>query len=249
MGLSATGTVLVLLLWFLSTETLGIVPTVIFPSPVTVWEIFNRIDQVIFDNLRPTLQAGLLGFLIALVLSTATAVVITMNERLEETLMPFLVGGNSIPRVAIAPLIIFYIDVLTFANLIIAAWIAFFPMFVNIAEGLDSVEDEQLQFFSLVGAGTWQQYRYLRFPNALPYVFDAMKIGTISAMVGAVVGEFVASKKGIGYLALLGLQGNNLPLAFAIVIVTGAITTVLLFVIYLMEARLMFWEETSIFTD
>lgn len=242
------GVVIVGLLWLVTTEVLSLISPTVLPSPIEVYEEFNRIQDLIMDHLWITLKAGVLGFLIATVLAMATSVVVTIDESLRNTVMPFLIGGNTIPRIAVAPLIIFYVDVTSVASTIIAAWVAFFPMLVNIIEGLESTNEDELDFFSMAGASTWQTYQYLRFPNAMPYIFDAMKMGIITAMVGAIVGEFVASSEGLGYLALLGLQDSNVALALAIVFIVGLATTVFIYVIYMMEARLMFWKDTSIFT-
>lgn len=236
-------------LWYLVTEVLELFPGSVLPSPVAVMDIFMRVSDPIIQNLVPTVRAGLLGFVVALVTATALAVVVSISDRIREAIMPFVVGGNTMPRVAVAPLIVFYVDVLSLANLIIAAWIAFFPMFINITEGLEHVDEDRLRFFALVDATTWQRYRHLRFPTALPFVFDALKIGIIAALVGAVVGEFVAATEGIGYLALISLQNNNVPLAMAVVFAVGGVSTVLLFAIYVLEDRLMFWEDASIFTE
>lgn len=237
------------LVWLVGTEMLGLIGPSVLPSPLAVYAEFTRIQELILDHLWITLKAGLLGFVIAMVLGTVTSIAVTVDEGVRNTLMPFLIGGNTVPRVAIAPLIIFYIDVTSLASMIIAAWVAFFPILINVVEGLESTDEDELDFFSMIGASTWQEYRYLRFPNALPYIFDAMKIGLITAMVGAIVGEFVASTEGLGYLALLGLQDANVTLALAIVFVVGIVTTTLMYVIYLMEAKLMFWKDADIFTE
>jgi len=236
-------------LWFLVTEVVKLFPSSVLPSPVAVYDVFLRVYDPILTNLVPTVRSGLLGFLIALVLALALAVVVTVSDSIRSAIMPFVVGGNTMPRVAVAPLIVFYVDDLVVSNVLIAAWIAFFPMFVNITEGLEYAGEDRIQFFRLLGASTYQEYRYLRFPSALPYIFDALKIGIIAALVGAVVGEFVAATEGIGNLALVSLQNNAVPLAMAVVFSVGVVSTIFLFVIYVLEDRLMFWEDASIFTE
>lgn len=248
-GLSVGGLLVIVGCWFFVTEIIQPYSEIVLLSPLTVYENFVRVHEIVFRNLWPTLRAGLLGFLWAFAFALIVGTVMTTNQRVRTTFMPYIVGGNTVPRIAVAPLILFYIDVVEVANLVIAAWIAFFPMLINVMEGLEDVQSEEALFFSMLGASTLQRYRYLNFPNALPYIFDAMKIGMIGAMVGAIVGEFVAAQQGLGYLALLALTDGNTPLALTVVFVMGVITTVLLFVIYLIEAKLMFWEETSIFTQ
>lgn len=246
--LPVLGVVSIAAVWFAITDVLDLTTSTILPSPIRVYEHFMDVYPIIFENLVFTLRAGLLGFLGAIVLATLVAILVNVSERARVTLMPYLVAGNTIPRIAIAPLIIFYVDVYAYANLIIAAWVAFFPIFLNIRDGLRNVDEDRLMYFDFMGATTLQTYRYLRFPSAVPYVFDAMKIGIVAALVGAVVGEFVASSEGIGYLALLGLMRNNVPLALAIIFVVGLITTALVYLVYLAEERLVFWKDANLFT-
>ena len=243
------GVVLVGAVWLATTDILGLLGPTVLPSPTKVYNEFIRIHGLILDHFWITLRAGLVGFILAIFLALGTGILVTLNQGIRDTLMPLLIGGNTVPRVAIAPLIIFYIDVTVFASTLIAAWVAYFPVLINIIEGLESSKEDELDFLSMVGATTWQEYRYLRFPNALPYIFDALKIGIITAMVGAIVGEFVASSEGLGYLALLGLQDSNVALALAIVFILGISTTLFIYLIYLLEARLMFWKDTSIFSE
>lgn len=248
-GLPLLGVVLVAGVWLVATDVLSLFGPTVLPSPITVVEEFLRIQDLILDHVWITFRAGLLGFLLAIGLAVVTGMLVTLNQRVRDTLMPILVGGNTIPRVAVAPLIIFYIDVTTFASLLIAAWVAYFPILINVIEGLESTSEDELDFLSVVGASTWQEYRFLRVPNALPYIFDGLKIGIITAMVGAIVGEFVASSEGVGYLALLGLQDSNVALTLALVFLIGIATTLIIYVIYLLEARLMFWQDTSLFSE
>lgn len=248
LSLSIFGLILLIGLWSLLTSVLEVLPSVVLPSPLEVLQIMIDIREVILRNLWPTLLAGFLGFVIALGLGVVFAIAVNENDRLRKTLMPYLIGGNMIPRVAVAPLIIFYVDVQPNANVIIAAWIAFFPMFLNIKEGLKDVDDDQLMFFDLLGSSTLYEYRYLRFPTALPYIFDAMKLGIITAYVGAVIGEFVASDQGMGYLTLLAMINSNVPLAMASVLVIGFATTVFIYVIFVVQDRVMFWEDAGMFS-
>lgn len=243
------GVVLVGGVWLAATEVLGLFGPTVLPSPIEVYDEFVRIQDLVLDHVWITFRAGLLGFILAITLASMTGVLVTLNQRIRNTLMPLLVAGNTIPRVAVAPLILFYIDVTSLASILIAAWVAYFPVLINVIEGLESTKEDELDFLSLVGATTWQEYRYLRFPNALPYIFDGLKIGVITAMVGAIVGEFVASSEGVGYLALLGLQDSNVALTLSLVFLIGIATTLLIYIIYLLEAKLMFWRDTSIFSE
>lgn len=246
-ALSALGVVLFLVGWQLATGILEIIPDYILPSPIGVATSFIDLRELILENLWPTLFAGLLGFAIAVGLAIAVAVPLIVFDGARRALMPVIVGTNSVPRVTLAPLIIFYVGIGTYANLLIATWIAFFPIFINTIDGLDSIPEETENLLTVIDASTWQEFRYVRFYHALPNIFDGMKVGISLAMIGAIVGEFVAGQQGLGYLALFGLRALNLDMVIAVVLILGLITTTLIFVLYLCQDRLVFWRDASFF--
>lgn len=246
--LTLAGIVLALSVWHLSTDTFALVSETKFPAPSTVYHEFTGKQTLIIDNTWPTITAGFIGFGLAVVTAVLSAIVLSLNKRVENALMPLVVGANSVPRVTLAPLIIFYLGSGVAANYMIAAWVAFFPMFLNAMESLGQMSDEHRDLCDLYRASTWQEYRYFRVPNALPQIFDGMKMAIILAMIGAVVGEFVATTEGLGYLSTLALRNANMGLAFAIVGVLGLISTVAIFVIYQVQDKLIFWEDSSFFT-
>lgn len=249
LGLSAFGVVFFVTTWELLTASFGVIPSYIFPSVSGVVETFLDQRSLILDNLWFTLRAGLLGFLIALSLSIVVAVPLVISDEAKNALMPIIVGTNTVPRVTLAPLLLFYIDITTYANIMIAAWVAFFPMFVNTSDGLGSLPDETENLLNVVGASTWQEFRYARFPNALPNIFDGMKVGISLSIIGAIVGEFVARDRGLGFLAFLGLRYLDLELVLASIIVLGLFTTVMIFGMYLLQDRIVFWQEASFFAS
>lgn len=247
-SLSILGISLLLATWELTAGVLNLIPDYVLAPPSEVIITFFDLQDLIFENLWPTLTAGLLGFCIAVVLSIVIAVPLVVFDDLRTALMPVIVGTNSVPRITLAPLIIFYVGIGTYSNLMIATWIAFFPIFINTIDGLDSIPDETENLMNVIGATTWQEFRYIRFFNALPSIFDGMKVGLSLAMIGAVVGEFVAGQQGIGFLALFGLRALNLDMVIAVVLLLGMTTTTLIFTMYLLQDRIVFWREASFFT-
>lgn len=248
LGLSVLGVAIFLSLWELATSYLGIIPPYVFPSVSGILSTFLEQQELIVDNLWFTLRAGLLGFAIAVALAILVAAPLVVNDGARRALMPIIVGSNTVPRVTLAPLILFYIDVTTYANILIAAWIAFFPMFINTMDGLRSLSEESEMLLRGLGASTWQELRYARFPNSLPYLFDGMKIGISLAIIGAIVGEFVARDQGLGFLAFLGLRHLDLELVLASVLILGLFTTTAIFVLYLLQDKLVFWQEATLFS-
>lgn len=247
--LTVGGIVLALSFWHLTTETFGLVSETKFPAPMSVYSEFTGNQELIIENTWPTITAGFIGFGLAVVAAVLSAIFLSLNKRVENALMPIVVGANSVPRVTLAPLIIFYLGAGVAANYMIAAWVAFFPMFLNAMESLGEMSEEHQDICELYKASTWQEYRYIRIPNALPQIFDGMKMAIILAMIGAVVGEFVATTEGLGYLSTLALRNANMGLAFAIVGILGFISTLAIFAIYQVQNKLIFWEDSSFFTS
>lgn len=247
-SISIIGIVIFFSVWELVTTYLEWFHPTILPAPTGVLSEFQRVQEIILRNTPETIMAAGLGFIIAVSLAIIIAILFTLNDTVERALMPFVVGGNSIPRVALAPLFVFYLGEGITALYLLAAWIAFFPMFINAFDGFARIDVDQRKMLSLYNASTWQEYRYVRIPNGLPRVFDGMKISIILAMIGAIVGEFVIVGGGLGNLALIAMNSFNTSLVFATVIVAGLISTIAIFVVYLIQVRVVFWEDVNFFT-
>jgi len=247
---SVVGSALVLTGWYVATDLTGAIDDLVFPGPTSVFENLQQFQSIVISNLLPTVQSAAIGFLIAVVASILLAVALLYDSTIREGLMPILVGTNSVPRVTLAPLIIFYIGG-TPARYIIAAWVAFFPIFLSVVDGLEQIEEDEQNLLRSLNTTYRQELRYFRLPNALPLIFDGLKTGIVFATVGAVVGEFVGAGAGdgIGYLALAALQATNLSLAFSIVGVMGVISALAFFVLLVVQDRVIHWQETSIFPE
>jgi NitT/TauT family transport system permease protein len=222
-----------------------------FPPVSVVVNELARIWPVIVMMLPNTLQAALAGYLIALVLSIAVAMPLVANERLLNALMPFIVGTNTVPRIAMTPLVIYWVSFVTLSGVyltsyVMAVWVAFFPMLIAALDGFRDVDEATENMLDVYGATTWQEFKYVRFVKGLPFIFDGMKIGFILAMIGAVVGEFVSANPGIGSLASSAIGRTSISRAFAIVLVLGFISTGIVFLIYLVESRVIFWRDSSL---
>lgn len=239
------GSVATVAVWYLVTEILGLFHSAVLPSPVQVLETYFGAEELILSSLYITLFAALIGFVLAVSLGVALAVIMVYDDRLYAALYPILVGGNSVPRIAMAPIIIFYVDIELTAKYIIAAWVAFFPMFVNTIEGLGDIDEDFDDLLATFEATTWQELRIVRIPNALPFIFDGLKLAAVLAIIGAVVTEFIIGSSGMGYLVMTAMQTVNMDLAFAVVLITGFISTALFFGLFAVQDRLVHWKETS----
>lgn len=252
-ALSGLGVVLLLVFWQGITILFDLNPQY-FPSPVDVIRALQEIWPVILDALPNTLAAAGVGYLISLALSILVAMVLVANERLLKTLMPFVIGVNTVPRIALTPLVIYWVSFISIsatflANYIMAVWVAFFPMLIAALDGFRNIDEATENMLEMYGATTWQEFKFVRLRKGLPFIFDGMKTGFILAMIGTVVGEFVSGTFGIGSMASSVIGQIAIGRAIAIVLVLGFISAFVVFVIFQIESRLIFWRESSIMGD
>ncbi|MDS0222344.1 ABC transporter permease [Haloarcula sp. S1AR25-5A] len=249
-ALSGLGLVLLIAFWEAVTTVLSLNPKY-FPGPMGVVNELIRIWPAIVAALPNTLSAALVGFLLALALSIVIAIPLVASDRLLNALMPFVIGTNTVPRIAMTPLVIYWVSfysvsMLYLANYVMAVWVAFFPMLIAAIDGFRSIDEDTENMLEVYGATTWQEFKYVRFKNGLPFIFDGMKIGFVLAMIGAVVGEFVSGTFGIGSQAASAIGRTSIARAFAIVLVLGLISTGVVLIVYLIESKMIFWRESSI---
>jgi NitT/TauT family transport system permease protein len=167
------------------------------------------------EHLLATLEVALLGYALAIAIALPLAVGITRSPLLARTVMPWLVVIQSTPIVAIAPIIVVTLGAGTLPRVVITTLIAFFPLVISTATGLAAVPPELIELSRSLRASRTREYTQIRLPYAVPYIFSALKVAITLAVVGAVVAEFVAAEKGLGYLILYATSSFKVPVAFA----------------------------------
>src|SRR2546421_10836815 len=203
--------------WYLFVK-LGDVPKFVMPSPV---QTLNALLQPNYDwwrNIAVTGTEIFAGYFLALVVGVALALVFTWSKTLEAFFMPLLVSLNMIPKVALGPLIIVWFKYGIFPNTMMAFSICVFPILLTTARGLREIEPELLDLVRSLKGSRWQVFTKIQLPGALPYIFSGMKVGAILAVAGAIVGEFLGSDKGLGYLMLQVQVTLDTPAMFMAVV-------------------------------
>ena len=224
--------------WYLFVK-LGNVPRFVMPSPQ---DTLNALLQPNYDwwrNIAVTGTEIFAGYFLALVVGVALALVFTWSKALESFFMPLLVTLNMIPKVALGPLIIVWFKYGVFPNSIMAFSICVFPILLTTARGLREVEPELLDLVRSLKGSRWQLFFKIQLPGALPYIFSGMKVGAILAVAGAVVGEFLGSDKGLGYLMLQVQVTLDTPAMFMAVIMITLIGMALYGLVLLLERLLV----------
>jgi len=179
---------------------LGNVQDFVMPSPWATVQALVVPNYRWAENVIATASEIFAGYFLAVVVGIALAVLFSWFRVLEMLLMPLLVSLNMIPKVALAPLFLVWFRYGIVPNMLIAFSIAFFPIVLTTARGLREVEPELIDLVRTVRASRWQIFVKIQLPGALPYIFAGAKVGAILAVAGAIVGEFLGSERGLGYL-------------------------------------------------
>ncbi len=224
--------------WYLFV-TLGDVPRFVMPSPQDTLQALLSPNYDWWGNARVTATEIFGGYLLALVVGVLLALVFTWSKTLEALILPLLVTLNMIPKVALGPLIIVWFKYGVFPNTIMAFSIAVFPILLTTARGLREIEPDLLDLVRSLRGSRWQLFTKIQLPSALPYVFSGMKVAAILAVAGAVVGEFLGSDRGLGYLMLQVQVTLDTPAMFMAVILITLIGMLLYGLVLLLEHLLV----------
>ena len=227
-----------LLVWYLFVK-LGNVPKFVMPSPVETANALLAPNYDWWKNSLVTATEIFAGYFLALVVGVLLALVFTWSKTMEAFFMPLLVSLNMIPKVALGPLIIVWFKYGVLPNTLIAFSIAVFPILLTTARGLREVEPDLLDLVHSLKRSRWQLFTKIQLPGALPYIFSGMKVAAILPVAGAVVGEFLGSDKGLGYLMLQVQVTLDTPAMFMAVLMITAIGMLLYGIVLGLERMLV----------
>lgn len=202
--------------WQLVVSFMG-VREYILPSPASVWQAMTDPTLRWGHHAMITTLEVLGGFVVAAVVGILLGTAIAWSDTASRALMPFLVFVNTLPKVAIAPLILLWFGYGIIPNMMIGAIIGFFSVVINTAAGLSQIDQDMIDLGRVFNAPKWRVFVKIRIPNAYPYILSALKITATSAVVGAILGEFVASQAGLGFVIITSQSSMNTPVAFAAV--------------------------------
>lgn len=226
------------LAWYLFVK-LGNVPRFVMPSPGDTLDALLQPNYRWWTNALVTGTEIFAGYFLALVVGVGLALVFTWSRALESFFMPLLVSLNMIPKVALGPLIIVWFKYGIFPNSMMAFAICVFPILLTTARGLREIEPELLDLVRSLKGSRWQLFSKVQLPGALPYIFSGMKVAAILAVAGAVVGEFLGSDKGLGYLMLQVQVTLDTPAMFMAVLLITLIGMLLYGIVLLLERWLV----------
>ena len=238
------GTLIIVLAWHYYV-VLFHVPIVVLPTPMQVLQAMVTESKALREEGWVTALECIYGFALAMAIGIPIAVTMTYSRIANQMFYPLLVASQSIPKVAIAPILLVWFGTGLQSKLAMAFVIAFFPVVVDTATGLRSTSPELLELARSLQASRLQTFFKIQLPSALPSIFSGAKIAVTLAVIGAVIGEFIGSNEGLGNLLLTANSQLNTPLVWAALIVLSALGMVLYGIVVLAEIILMPWAIDS----
>jgi ABC-type nitrate/sulfonate/bicarbonate transport system permease component len=215
------------------------------PAPGAIVQALADNWTVIYDNAIPTLAETVLGLLVATLLGLLLAVLLDLSIWSRRAIYPLLIVSQTIPIVALAPLMLIWFGFSITPKIIVVMLYCFFPIAVATADGLASAEPELLKLLRSMGASRWQTLWLVRLPGALPAFFSGLRIAATYSVTGAIAGEFVGAEKGLGIYMLTSTNSHALPVVFATIAVTAVLSLGLFALVNLIERLALPWHHAS----
>jgi ABC-type nitrate/sulfonate/bicarbonate transport system permease component len=231
-------------LWEFYVRASGISPLVL-PAPsriaATIWE--NR--ALLWANTLPTIRATLLGFAFSITVAAVLSVLLDFAPRLRRALFPVFVISQTLPLVAIAPLVVLWFGFDLTPKILLVALVTFFPMLVALVDGYDATEPEIEALLRSMGASRATIFQLARLPSALPYFFAGLRISITYAVVAAIFSEYVGARAGLGIVILNAKNSFRPDLMLAAVLISSALTVTLFAAAALVQAWALHWRKAG----
>lgn len=215
------------------------VPAYIVPTPTTIAGVFAKSGPLLLDNLWPTAIESVSGFVIGNLAGFLLAVVFVHSRRLQAMYFPVVLFFNTIPVLALSPIIILIFGLGMTPKIVIAAVICFFPTLVNMIRGLDAASTNEHELFRVLSGSSWEVFWRLRLPRSLPMLFSSLRIASATAVIGAIVGEWIGSEKGLGALIIKATFNYQSDRLYAAIVLSSSLSIALFAVVVAIERRLI----------
>ena len=218
------------------------VPAYLVPAPSEILKETMAIGPTVVGPSLATLKTVLLGFVVSIAISLPLAVLLTASPAIASALYPFLVWTQSIPKVALAPILVVVLGSNELPRIVITVLVAFFPLVISSATGLMSVPPELIELSRACRASKWSELWRIRLPYAIPFIFAGLKVAISLAVVGAVVAEFVNADSGLGFLIVTSTAFFKVPVAFGALIILSVMGVVLFQIVVIAERVFFPWS-------
>jgi len=233
-----------ILVWELAVRHMQ-VPHYILPAPSQIVKTLILRQSLLIHHSFVTLEEIIVGFALAFVVGVGLAFLMFQFPVLERTFYPMVIGSQTVPVFAIAPLLVLWFGYGLPSKVVMAALIVFFPIVVNTLDGLKCADPDAVNLLRILKANRWQILWKVRVPSSLPFVFSGCKIGVSVSTIGAIIGEWVGSNEGLGYLMLHANAQMEISLIFASLLYLTALGVGLFYLVVLIERWAMPWKKSS----
>jgi len=235
------GAASLVVLWQFLLPWLG-VPRYIMPTP---WQVIQRMaadPRLLWENLLPTMVESLSGFVFGNLAAILLAIVFVYNKAIERAYFPVVLFLNTIPILALAPVIVLIFGIGILPKIIIASIICFFPTLVNMTRGFDAVSASERELMQVLSASPAEIFWKLRTPRSLPYLFASLRISSTTAVVGAIVGEWIGANKGLGAVIIQSTFNYRSDLLYAAIILSSSLAVAIFLAVAAVERRVIRYQ-------
>ncbi len=215
----------------------------LLPAPSTIFTALIANWSIIAPHAYQTILETIIGFIIAIILGIGIALLLDLTPWIRRALYPILVTSQTIPMIALAPLLLIWFGFELIPKVIMVVLFCFFPIAIATSLGLASTDADHLKLFKSMGASHFQLLRYVKFPNALPHFFSGLKIAAAYSITGAIVGEYVGAYQGLGIYMKLAANSQATVLVFAAIFVTAILSLLLFGLVVIIERLSTPWNR------
>lgn len=221
---------------------IGLVPDYLLPSPIQIIQAFIDDFYLLMGHAKYTLMTAFLGTVIGLILSFVLSVLMDLSQKFKEIIYPILLLNQTIPTIAIAPLLVIWLGYGILPKVVLVILSVFFPMTIALVDGYNSIQQEQLNLFRSLKANNYQLYRHLKIPSAMGYFFTGLKVALSYALISAVVAEWLGGYHGLGVYMTRVRKSYELDNMFSVIFFISFLTLVLLAGVKLIEKRMLKYQ-------
>ena len=239
---SCSAIVMLLIIWQV-VSSIGLVASFMLPSPVRVVQAFISELPMLMQHSVVTLSEALLGLVVGILLGFLTAVLMDQFDGLYKAFYPIMVLTQTIPTVAIAPLLVLWFGYEMLPKVILVVITTFFPIAVGLLNGFKSVDKDSVSLLRAMGAGRWQIFRYIKFPGAMSDFFAGLRISASYAVVGAVISEWLGGFHGLGVYMTRVKKAFSFDKMFAVIFLISVISLLLMKGVDILQKKCMPWEK------
>lgn len=221
------------------------VPEYLLPLPSTIAKALGNNFPLLLIHTKATLMAAGSGLCLAIIIAFTLGFFLNKFKLLKSVLYPLLVASQTIPIIALAPIIMIWFGLGLLPKILIVTLVCFFPLVINVTEGLEDVDQDLIELLQVMGANSYQIFRNIQLPGILPYFFSGLKISATYSVMGAVIGEWLGGNKGLGVYMLRTMHTFSTSKLFAAIFMVVLLSFGVFKLVEILEKLLMPWRKTK----